>query len=196
VYGCAVRQTITLAIALALCCALPARARADTDVRVDIEPAAYILRGYSIHLASTVPGAPRVSVGATLYGFDVPGMLVGLGHNDSDAWDVRLRIGYGVFADAFLDPSRRDGWLVGTQIGFQQYRARGPAPATTDAIFTDVMVLVRAGYEWHPLRARHDGAYLMPWVGAAYTTPVSGDPGLYDVFPVLPYAACDLGWRF
>jgi hypothetical protein len=36
----------------------------------------------------------------------------------------------------------------------------------------------------------------MPWVGAAYTRTVSGDPGLYDVFPVLPYAACDLGWRF
>ncbi len=172
-----------------------APAHAGEDVRVDVEPAAYVLRGYSIHLASTLPQWPRVSVGATLYGFDVPGLLVGLGHNQSDAWDVRLRIGYGVFADAFLDPSRRDGWLVGAQLGLQQYRARGPAPATSEAIFTDAIILLRAGYEWHPL-ARHAGAYLMPWVGAAYTRTVSGDPGLYDVFPVLPYAACDLGWRF
>ena len=175
-----------------MCIAATARAG---DVRVDVEPAAYVLRGYSIHLASTLPMAPRVTVGATLYGFDVPGLLVGLGHNDESAWDVRLRIGYGVFADAFLDPSRRDGWLVGAQIGLQQYRARGTAPATSDAIFTNVMILVRAGYEWHPW-ARHEGAYLMPWTGAAYTRTVSGDPGLYDVFPVLPYAACDLGWRF
>jgi hypothetical protein len=57
-----------------------------------------------------------------------------------------------------------------------------------------VMALVRAGYEWHPRDG--SGGYLMPWIGAAYTRPVSGDPGAYHVFPVLPYAAVDLGWRF
>jgi len=178
-----------LVIAIVSCAT---RARAE-DVRVDVEPAAYLLSGYSIHLASTVPHAPRVTVGGTLYGFDVPRMLVELGDNRGDDWNVRLRVGYGVFADAFLE-DRRDGWLVGTQLGFQQYRATGPGPDGGDAIFTNVMVLVRAGYEWHP--AASSGAYLMPWIGAAYTHTISGDAGAYRVFPVLPYAACDLGWRF
>lgn len=177
------------ACAIALVAAAASGARGE-DVRVDVEPAAWILSGYSIHLASTVPRAPRVTIGGTLYGFDVPGMLVALGDNRADDWDVRLRVGYGVFADAFL-ADRRDGWLAGVQIGLQQYRARGPG---TDAVFTDVMALVRIAYEWHPVTA--SGAYLMPWIGAAYTRTVSGDPGAYDVFPVLPYAAVDLGWRF
>jgi hypothetical protein len=165
-------------------------ARAEpVDLRLDTEPAAWVLRGYSIHLASTLPFAPRVVVGGTLYGFQVPDQLVELGgDNRAEDWDVRLRVGYGVFADYYLGD--RAGWLVGGQLGFQQYRARGPA---TDAIFTDVIVLARGGYEWHP---RGVGFYLMPWLGAAYTTTISGDPGAYHVFPVLPYAACDLGWRF
>jgi len=179
------------AIAIGLGCGLaPEAARAGVDLRVDVEPAAWILRGYSIHLASTLPPAPRVVVGLTLYGFDVPGVLVGLGGDDhADDWDVRLRVGYGVFADAYFDEPRQ-GWLVGGQLGFQQYRARS---AADDAIFTDVIALVRTGYEWHP--GGH-GGYLMPWVGAAYTTTISGDTGAYRVFPVLPYAAIDLGWRF
>ncbi len=177
--------------AIALACGLGlGTAHAGVDLRVDVEPAAWILRGYSIHLASTLPRAPRVVIGLTLYGFDVPRVLVGLGgDNRGDDWDVRLRVGYGVFADAYVDQPRQ-GWLVGGQLGFQQYRARS---AADDAIFTDVVALVRAGYEWHP---GGRGGYLMPWVGAAYTTTISGDPGAYRVFPVLPYAAVDLGWRF
>jgi len=167
-----------------------ASARADgVDLRVDVEPAAYALRGYSLHLASTMPFAPRLNLGGTLYGFDVPGMLIEMGDNRATDWDVRLRVGYGVFWDYYFD-APRDGWLVGGQVGFQQYRATGLG---TDAIFTDIMLLVRAGYEWHP---RGGGGYLMPWVGAAMTGTVSGSAGAYDVFPVLPYAACDLGWRF
>jgi hypothetical protein len=183
-------------VAIAIVCALGARAAAEpVDLRVDVEPAAWVLSGYSIHLASTVPGAPRAIVGGTLYGFDVPGMLVGLGNDNSDAWDVRLRVGYGVFADYFLE-DRRDGWLVGGQLGLQQYRATGPMPETTSTVFTNAMALLRAGYEWHPFDGRARGAYFMPWLGAAYTWTVSGDPGAYHVFPVLPYAAVDLGWRF
>jgi hypothetical protein len=187
----AMKRLLSATIALALASAAGgSTARAEpVDVRVDVEPAAYLLEGYSIHLASTLPFAPRVTVGGTLYGFAVPRFLVEMGDNDGDAWDVRLRVGYGVFADAFLG-DRRDGWLFGGQIGLQQYRARGPA---TDAIFTDVVALIRTGYEWHP---GDHGGYLMPWVGAAYTTTVSGDSGAYRVFPVLPYFACDLGWRF
>jgi hypothetical protein len=181
------------ALVIAVLIVMGARAEsAPLDLRVDTEPAAWLLRGYSLHLASNLPFAPRVVVGGTVYGFAVPRQLVELGgDNRGDEWDVRLRVGYGVFADYYLGHApARDGWLVGGQLGFQQYRARGPA---TDAIFTNVMVLARGGYEWHP---RGVGFYLMPWLGAAYTTTISGDPGAYKVFPVLPYAACDLGWRF
>src|SRR6185312_10977374 len=60
--------------------------------RVDVEPAAFVLRGYSVHLGVEPPRAPGWIFSAGAYGFDVPQLLT------PDDWDARV-FGAGVFAD-------------------------------------------------------------------------------------------------
>ena len=158
--------------------------------RIDVEPAAWVLDGYSVHVGVTPERFPRLVVSAGAYAFDVPRPLVDLGSgNQGEPWDVRLYLGYGVFADYFVAAAPDHGWVVGAQLGAQHLQA-----SIGDRSFrwVDALAMVRAGYEWHPWG---HGGYLFPWVGAAFTPEVSGDHGFYDTVPVQPYVAIDLGWR-
>jgi hypothetical protein len=158
--------------------------------RIDVEPAAWFLHGYSVHVGVQPPRAPRLLLSAGAYAFDVPQPLVDLASGNRDEpWDVRLYLGAGVFADYFVGREVDRGWVIGGQLGIQQYEATLDG---TGSRFTDALVLVRAGYEWHPWGY---GGYVFPWVGGAFTTKVSGSQGEYDTIPVQPYLTVDLGWR-
>jgi hypothetical protein len=186
---------VKLVVVIALAVAAPARADRP-DLRVDAEPVAYVLRGYSIHLRVATPWQPRLIAGVGAYGFDYPRMLVELAPGNRDEpWDVRLVVGTNLFADYFFGRRARDGWFAGGQLGVQRFRVRRGGD---EAVVVTGIVMARAGYEWHPWRAR--GFYLLPWLGAAYG-PVLGeaaelDGDRYQVAPVVPYGAVELGWRF
>jgi hypothetical protein len=154
--------------------------------RIDVEPAAFFLDGYSVHVGVQPAAAPRLLLSVGAYAFDVPDFLV----DDRDRFDLRLYLGAGAFADYFLTAPDH-GWVVGGQLGTQSYQATEAATGATDR-WTSALVLVRGGYEWHP---GGWGGYLFPWVGAAIDVKVAGDPGAYHPATVLPYFTVDLGWR-
>ena len=169
------------------------------DLRVDVEPAAYVLRGYSVHLRAALPWQPRLVAGLGAYGFDMPQLLVDLapGNRDED-WDVRLFLGTNVFADYFFGASARDGWLAGGQFGFQHFDVTHAGETQT---VVTLLLMARVGYEWHPWRTGGGrGFYLFPWLGAGYTPAIGGDDDFgddtYEVPIVTPYGAVELGWRF
>jgi hypothetical protein len=148
--------------------------------RVDVEPAAWFL------------AFPRVLLSTGAYAFDMPAMLMTMTGEDPDAWDGRLSLGAGVFADVFVGEHVDRGWVVGAQLGMQRYEVVDRATMERHQ-FDCALLLLRAGYEWHP---RGLGGYIFPWVGAAITPEVGGDSGAYDPRPVVPYVTLDLGWRF
>jgi hypothetical protein len=183
---------------LVVCVMLAASGTAAAErpvLRVDVEPAAYVLRGYSVHLRATNPWVPRLVGGVGAYGFDMPRMLVDVAAGNRDEpWSVRLVVGANVFADYFFGAHADHGWLAGAQLGVQHYRVRR---AGEEGRVDTLLLMARVGYEWHPWR---QGFYLFPWLGAALG-PVLGDvPAVdgdaYDVAPVVPYGAVELGWRF
>jgi len=190
----ALRRGLAVAAVTAVVTADPAAADRP-DLRVDVEPAAYVLRGYSVHLRVATPWHPRLVAGVGAYGFDMPSLLIDLAPGNRDeAWDVRLSLGTNVFFDYFLGAHADHGWLAGAQLGVQHYRIRHGGDEQT---VVTLLVLARVGYEWHPFA---QGFYLFPWLGAAIgpviggQTMVGGDT--YDVAPVVPYGAVELGWRF
>jgi hypothetical protein len=171
---------------------------AGLQFRVDVEPAAYVLRGFSAHLRLALPPIPRLVAGVGAYGFDLPALLVDLdADNRDEPWDVRLDLGYNVFFDYFFGRHADHGWEAGAQVGLQHYRASNPEAGPEDAHFTNLLLLARVGYEWHPWAL---GFYFFPWLGAGYTVQVGGDTAVgaeaYAVSPFVPYGAVELGWRF
>lgn len=190
-------QFLVVFAVFALGLAAPSVARAERPVlRVDVEPAAYVLRGYSVHLRAVTPWQPRLVAGIGAYGFDMPRMMVDLASDNRDEpWDVRLTAGGNVFADYFLGAHPDHGWLAGAQLGVQRYRLR---LAGDEGAVTTLLVMARVGYEWHPWARR--GFYLFPWLGAALGPELGGDTAVggedYALPPIVPYGAVELGWRF
>jgi len=183
-----------VAIVIVVVMAAPAHAERP-DLRVDVEPVAYVLRGYSVHLRVALPWQPRLVAGIGAYGFDMPDLMVDLAPaNRDEDWDVRLLVGSNLFADYFFGAHPDHGWLAGAQIGAQRFRVRHEG----DEGAVDTLVLMaRVGYEWHPWPR---GFYLFPWLGAVYQPVIGGDRQVggdeYAVPPIVPYGAIELGWRF
>lgn len=194
------RVVTALAVALMLGGAMQSTARAEGELRgvrawrprIDIEPAAWFLHGYSVHVGVQPPAFPRVLLSTGAYAFDMPGMLMTMTGEDPQMWDGRLTFGAGAFADVFVGEHVDRGWVLGGQLGFQRYEVVDRMSGGRQA-FDCALVLLRGGYEWHP---RGIGGYVFPWAGVAITPEVGGDSGTYDPRPLVPYVTLDLGWRF
>jgi hypothetical protein len=185
-----------LVLPFSIAAALPARsAAADTSVMVETDPTTFVFGGFAAH-ARVVPGQGHVAMGGGVYALNFPGFLVDMNPNDKGAgWNVRLQLGGALFGDYYFRPNG-DGWFVGAEAALQQFHyTNDHAPG--DATATNLVLMPRGGYQWRPFDA---GFYVMPWVGLGYQTQIAGSrqvgPRTYDLFPVIPYAAVHVGWRF
>jgi hypothetical protein len=173
-----------LALAGAAFLALRFPSPAAAQVEVEVDPIAYALNGFSLHVAKVL-GSVRVNVGT--FGIEVPSSIHG-----NDGWSERMR-GAGVKVD-YLG-SRIDGWFVGVDGGYM--RNRYALTATGESEARDVIgVGVRAGYRL-PLGGR--GLYVAPWVGLSYEfngDDVAIDGQSFDRTGVRLFPTVHVGWRF
>lgn len=199
--------TLLLLAALVALPLVPAPARAQdagasTEIFVETDPATFVLRGFAGHVRVRPAALPRWLLGVGMYAMDFPSLLVDLSPaNRDEGWDVRLRLGGGVFADYFLRPAPA-GWFIGAEAALLGLRASRGAEA---ARFVNVLLMPRVGYLARPFAS---GFFLMPWLGVGVTARVAGsaDAGgeTYELYPVSLsdsahvawHAALHVGWRF
>lgn len=160
-------------------------------VMVEVDPSTFVLGGFSAHVRFEPRPAQRWLVGAGLYALDLPSLVVDLNPaNRDEAWDVRFRLGYGVFVDRLLGHGR-GGPSVGIQVALQHMGAG--QPNAEQARFVNALVMPRVGYTVHPFDGRF---YVFGWLGVGATGTVAGRTGGYDVFPAVAFAAVHAGMRF
>ena len=157
---------------------------AYSQVEVEADPIAYVLNGYSGHLAYVFDPA-RVSVG--VFGVDVPQFFHG-----NEGWDLRSR-GATVKVDYLI--SKLKGLFVGIDTGYQrsEYTLESAEETEDQDLFG---AGVRTGYRYF---FRDTGFYVVPWVSVSYQfnaedIVINGErfeQGQVQVFPTL-----HLGWRF
>lgn len=174
-----IRKMVFLLLCLGL---LASSAVAQTEVEVD--PFAYALNGYSLHVARVI-GSTRLNVG--VFGADLPRAFHG-----NDGWSVSMR-GAGVKWDYVgRDP---DGLFVGLDGGYM--RNRYTRDALGRAAERGVVGLgVRGGYR---LPIGRSGLYLAPWVGVSYNfggDEVELEGERFDRKPVEVFPTVHIGWRF
>lgn len=180
-------------------CAADERA---SPVSAEIDPATFLLRGYSAHVRLAPRSWPRWTVGVGVYALDLPAAMVDLvPANRAEDWQVRLRLGYGLFVDRLLwrraGGQPDEGVLAGVQIAAQHFRVRNDRLGPESAKMVNWLLMPRIGYLLRPFAARF---YLLGWLGLGGTGRISGDARVgadsYQVFPVIAFAAVHLGWSF
>jgi hypothetical protein len=171
-----------LSLTLAATTMLPTRASAQVEIEVD--PVAYAMNGYSLHVARIL-GATRLNVG--VFGIDVPHLLHG-----NDGWSSRMR-GAGVKWDYLGDDA--NGFFVGVEGGYMRMRYTLDAESAREN--RDVVgVGLRAGYR---VPIGRSGLYVVPWAAVSYS--IDGDDvvigaSTFDRSPVAVYPLLHIGWSF
>lgn len=182
-------RTILTGVILHFCQPLLAQNKTATGLEIEADPIAYILSGYSFHLAYTFPDV-RVSAG--IFGIDNPDFLL-----NNDAFSV-FSSGYDIKADYLFGQLK--GFFVGTQITYGKERIE-LKEARIQNDFWDVTFGLRGGYRFTFGKARNNykGLYLVPWIALTYTpgaetVQMGGEE--YSQAAWAPFPTVHIGWRF
>jgi hypothetical protein len=171
-------------VGAALLLALPSPSPVAAQVEVEVDPIAYALDGFSLHVAKVL-GSVRVNVGT--FGIEVPGAFHG-----NDGWRQTMR-GAGLKVD-YLG-SRIDGFFLGLDGGYMRDRYSLTATGAAEARNV-VGIGVRGGYRL-PLGGR--GLYVAPWMSVSYNfngDPVTIDGQSFERSGVQLFPTVHVGWRF
>jgi hypothetical protein len=165
--------------------AIPSRARAQMEIEVD--PVAYALKGYSVHVGEVMGEKSRVQVGA--FGYEIPKFY---GGNDDFS---RRGNGVTVKYDRFLGRRRTKGLFVGLDGNFT--RTRYTLDATGEKTYrNDVTIGLRVGYRFEV--GSH--LYVTPWFSCGYVfnpgPPVVIDGQRFDRNSFGFFPTVHVGWRF
>lgn len=158
--------------------------RAAAQVEVEVDPIAYALRWYSVHVAKVL-GRTRLDAGA--FGLQVPSSLHG-----NDGWTSSMR-GVGIKWDYIGGSS--DGFFAGLDGGYARGAYKLDAAGVTER--RGIIGLgVRGGYRYTFGQSR---VFVSPWASVSYN--INGDDvrvgsatfkrNTIELFPTV-----HLGWRF
>jgi hypothetical protein len=159
---------------------------AFAQVHVEIDPIAFALDGFSLHVGQSVR---RVRGDAGIFGIDVPKSF-----EANSGWTTRAR-GAGLKLDFVSAES--DSWFAGivSNVTHAEHTLQRTSHTVRD---TQLTFGPRLGYRWFPSGAA-SSFYLSPWVSADYAPnaralTVDGAtyvPSRWQLFPTV-----HLGWRF
>lgn len=175
-------RTLTTFIALTLS-STAASAEPSTRIDVEIDPAAYVMSGYSVHVGA---GRDRARLELGLYAMELPAWFHG-----QDGWDVSFR-GGGFKVQYFLLQDQR-GVFVDVGAGVSRRALVRHETGTRDDV-TVKSVSASAGYR---VELRY-GFYAAPWVGVSYDvdrTEATLDGETFEMSRVSPFAAVHVGYR-
>ena len=167
-----------------------------TSVSLEIDPATFAFKGYSVHLRISPAGTDHLLVGAGVYAMDMPSFLVDLNKNNKGlGWNVRLNLGAGLFGEYhFKEVNRKT--FAGLQASIQQFEI-GNDSTDNEGKFSNLLMMGYAGYTLKPFDF---DLYIKPWAGIGYTSKISGETALgdlnYDVAPVTVFLTIHLGYTF
>lgn len=175
---------------------LTSLAAAGPILQIETDPTMFVFRGGALHLRTTFPEAPRVTVGVGGYAMDLPSPMVELWPaNRGEGWTAHLQ-GVGAFVDVHPHTPDR-GLTLGVQVAAHRWSLRRPRESPEPSRMAALLVMPRVGYEWYPVRSL--GLYVFPWLGVGTTrrigatAEVAGEPYTLAALQVLP--AVHVGWR-
>ena len=169
----------------------------SSRLSVEIDPVAYLYKGYSFHLRYQPMFSERFLIGAGTYAMDLPETFVDFNSLNRDrGWDVRIRSAYFLYGE-FYPNEANHRWFIGEQIGFQRFMVSNNTEAKGSARFNNLLLLTYIGYSWHPYKGSF---YIKPWVGLGYTAKVDGlntvGSMTYDVSPLYGFFTFHVGYTF
>ncbi len=127
---------------------------------VELDPAPFILSGYSVSLKFSSKNLPNLAIMGSIYSADFPdGMMID--SNRDKGWkDVRIETSYAVLVEYFFN-TKRDGIYIGPSL-FLYNKSVTLESSQKRTTFSSSFPNIRAGYIWYPFNKMN--LYLNPWI--------------------------------
>jgi hypothetical protein len=169
----------------------------SSRLSVEIDPIAFLFRGYSLHLRYQPMFSEKLLVGLGTYAHDLPETMIDFNSANRDmGWDVRIKSAYLLYGEFYIKQAN-NGWFIGEQIGFQSFKVSIERELSGSTNFNNVLLMTYLGYSWHPYKGSF---YIKPWIGLGYTEKIDGinktGAMKYDISPFFPYFTFHAGYTF
>lgn len=127
---------------------------------LELDPAPFILNGYSFSLKYSHAKLPKWGLMASVYSSEFPDGMINKSNKDQGWESMQIETSYAVFVKYHLNENRK-GFYFGP--AFFWYNKSVMYSQTEERIdFTNVYPNVVAGYNWYPFKKI--GLYLNPWL--------------------------------
>lgn len=173
----------------------PAQEEAGTSLSIELDPAPFLLNGYSFSLRYANKALPHWSVMASVYAADFPDRMLSGTNRDAGWSDLHFAPSQALFVDYSLRHDGR-GFFFGPSVFLYDNRVTHEGSGT-DLAFRSIYPNVRIGYTWFPFKKAD--LYVTPWLNlgseiAMGPTQINDGP-TYEVAGFKYIAAVHLGYR-
>jgi hypothetical protein len=132
----------------------------EHSASLELDPAAFILKGYSFSLKYSNEKLPNWSVMVSGFAGNYPNSLLAES-NKSRGWtDLKFRCSNALFVDYHIKPSRK-GLFFGPSVFSYKNEVKNSTTNQTIS-FRTIYPNVRVGYNWFPFKKLD--LYLSPWI--------------------------------
>ncbi|MFN8143382.1 MAG: hypothetical protein U0073_03085 [Bacteroidia bacterium] len=158
-------KNLLLSLLLISCLSLSAQTPTSSSseksmLSLELDPAPFILGGYSFSLKYSPAQLSHFSIMASVYSSEFPDNMMSKSNFDKGFRDLKLETSFAVFADYFFRPDRK-GLHFGPSVFFYS-KSVGHLNSTERIHFNSRYPNLRAGYVFKPFK--NVGFYLNPWV--------------------------------
>jgi len=163
---------------------------------VEIDPATFAFKGYSIHLRLQPKNSDHLLLGIGTYALDLPDVFVNFSESNRDkGWNIRISQGFSFFGEHhFTEVNQK--WFIGSQVGIQQFKIENENISGREK-YSNFLAMGYFGYTFKPF---NNSLYIKPWAGIGYTSKVSGENTLasltYEIEPVTMFLTFHVGYTF
>lgn len=153
------KKLLTTIILLVTAGVISAQSTSNRFISLELDPAPFILKGYSFSLKFGSKKCPKSSIMASVYASDFPDGMMKKTNRDNGWTNMKYKPSYALFAEFYLNENRKS-WYWGPSV-FYYNKEVSHESSTTAVSFTSVYPNVRVGYVWAPFKK--SGLYLNPW---------------------------------
>jgi hypothetical protein len=138
---------------------------------IELDPAPFILGGYSFSLKYSPAKLNHVTFMGSIYSSEFPDNMMSKTNYENGFRNLKINTSYAFFADYFLKPNR-SGFHFGPSI-FLYDKTIESNTSTDITNFKSIYPNIRIGYVYKPFK--NNGLYLNPWFNFGKEFVIDGD---------------------
>ncbi|WP_114748530.1 hypothetical protein [Pleomorphovibrio marinus] len=152
-------QRISLILALLLALNFHAQSQSNL-IALEIDPAPYLLNGYSVSLKYSSKKLPKVSLMGSIFSSDFPDAMMAKSNKEKGWVNMKFRPSYALFADYYLNKDRK-GFHFGPSVFFYN-KSVTLEPYKREIDHSTIYPNLRIAYIYYPFK--NIGLYLNPYL--------------------------------